>query len=110
VKGKVEHKLAGLITPEAIEYCRGDVAASHRLLNAMMGEFNKNPTDLHPDKAYSPASIAKSYLAEMRIKQPKMHLKTPHNTLGIAMQSYYGGRASAGSLRAGSQSFRRSRA
>jgi hypothetical protein len=93
VEGKVDHTPSGQISAQEIEYCRGDVAASHRLLNAMMREFNQNPTDLHPDKAYSPASIAKSYLAEMRIKKPKMHLKTPRKTLGIAMQSYYGGRA-----------------
>jgi hypothetical protein len=29
----------------------------------------------------------------MRIKQPKQHFKLPNKTLGIAMQSYYGGRA-----------------
>jgi hypothetical protein len=78
---------------EEIEYCRGDVAASHRLLNAMMEEFNRNPVDLHPDKAYSPASIAKAYLNEMRIKKPKQHFRAPNKVLGIAMQSYYGGRA-----------------
>jgi hypothetical protein len=93
VKGKINHKPSGRITPEEIEYCRGDVAASHRLLNAMMEEFNRNPVDLHPDKAYSPASIAKAYLKEMRIKKPKQHFRAPNKILGIAMQSYYGGRA-----------------
>ena len=78
---------------EELEYCRGDVAASHRLLNAMMEEFNRNPVDLRPDKAYSPASIAKAYLKEMRIKNPKQHFRAPNKMLGIAMQSYYGGRA-----------------
>jgi len=93
VKGKVEHKPSGRITADEIEYCRGDVVASHRLLNAMMSEFNQNPIDLKPDKAYSPASIAKAYLQEMGIKQPKQHFTVPAKTLGIAMQSYYGGRA-----------------
>jgi DNA polymerase type B, organellar and viral len=93
VRGKVEHKPTGQISSEEIEYCLGDVAASHRLLNAMMEEFNRNPVDLHPDKAYSPASIAKAYLNEMRIKRPKQQFRAPNKMLGIAMQSYYGGRA-----------------
>ena len=93
VRGKVNHKPTGQITPKELEYCRGDVAASHRLLNAMMEEFNRNPVDLRSDKAYSPASIAKAYLDEMRIKKPKQHFRAPNKMLGIAMQSYYGGRA-----------------
>jgi hypothetical protein len=93
VQGKVDHKPSGKINSKEIEYCRGDVAASHRLLNAMMEEFNRNPVDLQPEKAYSPASIAKAYLKEMGIKQPKAHFRAPHKALGIAMQSYYGGRA-----------------
>ena len=93
VEGKVDHKPSGQINSEEIEYCRGDVAASHRLLNATMEEFNRNPVDLHPEKAYSPASIAKAYLKEMGIKQPKSHFRVPNKALGIAMQSYYGGRA-----------------
>src|SRR5215469_81763 len=59
----------------------------------MMHEFDQHPIDLHPDKAYSPASIAKTYLAEMEIKQPKDHFRVPNRILGIAMQSYFGGRA-----------------
>ena len=93
VRGKVKHKPTGQITPKELEYCRGDVAASHRLLNAMMEEFNRNPVDLRSDKAYSPASIAKAYLDQMRIKKPKQHFRAPNKMLGIAMQSYYGGRA-----------------
>jgi hypothetical protein len=93
VAGKIEHKPSGGITANEIEYCRGDVAATNRLLNAMMAEFNLNPIALKPDKAYSPASIAKSYLEQMGIKQPKQHFKVPTKNLGIAMQSYYGGRA-----------------
>lgn len=93
VRGKVKHKPTGQIRSEELEYCRGDVAASQRLLNAAMREFNRNPVDLHPDKAYSPASIAKAYLDEMRIKKPKQHFRALNKMLGIAMQTYYGGRA-----------------
>jgi hypothetical protein len=93
VKGKSDHKPTGKMNSGEIEYCREDVAATHRVLNAMMAEFNRNPINLHSDKAYSPASIAKSYLKEMGIKQPKQKFKVSNKTLGIAMQSYYGGRA-----------------
>ena len=93
VKGKIEHKPTGRVTAKEIEYCRGDVGATARLLNAMKAEFDRNPIDAHPDKVYSPASIAKAYLDAMQIKKPKMHFKVPNKTLGIAMQAYYGGRA-----------------
>jgi hypothetical protein len=93
VKGKKDHKPSGKISSEEIEYCREDVAASHRVLNAMMDEFNRNQIDLRPDRSYSPASIAKSYLQAMGIKKPKQHFRVSNKTLGIAMQSYYGGRA-----------------
>jgi hypothetical protein len=93
VEGKLKHKPSGRITQKEIHYCRGDVAATARLLNAMKVEFNRNPINAHPDKVYSPASIAKAYLDAMQIKLPKTHFKVPHKTLGIAMQSYYGGRA-----------------
>lgn len=93
VAGKVDHKPSGKISKKEIDYCRGDVAASHRVLNAMMKEFNLNPVDLRPEKAYSPASIAKAYLNEMGIKRPHSHFKLSNKAFGIAMQSYYGGRA-----------------
>src|ERR1700722_10528984 len=44
-------------------------------------------------RLYSPASIAKAYLKEMGIKQPKQHFGVSNKAVGIAMQSYYGGRA-----------------
>ena len=93
VEGKLDHKPSGHISDEESEYCRGDVAATNRLLNAMIAEFNQHPIGLRPDKAFSPASIAKSYLEKIGIKEPKRHFKAPHKILGIAMQSYYGGRA-----------------
>jgi hypothetical protein len=93
VKGKIEHKPTGRVTPREIAYCRGDVGATARLLNAMKAEFDRNPIESHPDKVYSPASIAKAYLDAMQISLPKTQFEVPHKTLGIAMQSYYGGRA-----------------
>lgn len=93
VEGKIKHKASGRVTSKEIAYCRGDVGATARLLNAMKAEFDRNPIESHPDRVYSPASIAKAYLDAMQINLPKAHFKVPHKTLGIAMQSYYGGRA-----------------
>ncbi len=93
VEGKVKHKPSGQVTAKEITYCRGDVGATARLLNAMRSAFDGNPISSHPDNVYSPASIAKAYLDAMNIKLPKAHFKVPHKTLGIAMQTYYGGRA-----------------
>lgn len=94
VQGKLEdHSPSGQITPKEIEYCREDVAATNRLLNAMMAEFNQHPIALHPEKAYSPASVAKAYLKAMQVKHPRQHFKASNKILGIAMQSYFGGRA-----------------
>jgi hypothetical protein len=93
VEGKIKHKPSGRVTAKEIKYCRGDVGATARLLNAMKIEFDRNPIKSYPDKAYSPASIAKAYLDAMNINLPKSRFRVPHKTLGIAMQTYYGGRA-----------------
>jgi hypothetical protein len=93
VSGKLEHKPTGKITLQEINYCRQDVAATHGLLNAAMKEFDRHPIALNPDGAYSPASIAKAYLNAMNIRRPKSHFKVSGKAYGIAMQSYYGGRA-----------------
>jgi len=93
VQGKMKHKPTGRVTVKEIEYCREDVRATASLLNAMKKEFDQHPLDLRPDKAYSPASIAKAYLSIMEIGQPKAHFKVTDKELGISMQGYYGGRA-----------------
>jgi hypothetical protein len=93
VPGKMKHNPTGLVTREEIEYCRQDGRATVNLLNAMKREFDQHPFDLRPDKAYSPASIAKAYLNVMGIAVPKEKFNVPDRELGIAMQGYYGGRA-----------------
>ena len=77
VEGKIEHNPTGRVTPKEIAYCRGDVGATARLLNAMKIEFDRNPIGSHPDKVYSPASIAKAYLDVMQINLPKESLQSP---------------------------------
>jgi hypothetical protein len=93
VPGKLSHTPTGEVTAKEIKYCREDVAATGRLLNAAKGEFNCHPFDLWPDKAYSLASIAKAYLDDMNIGHPKKHFTVANKIHGIAMQAYYGGRA-----------------
>jgi hypothetical protein len=90
---KIEHEPTGKITLEEIEYARGDVRCTVDALNALKNEFDKHPIDLLPNNAYSPASVAKSYLDAMGIIKPREKFDIPEQITGIAMQSYYGGRS-----------------
>ncbi len=90
---KFDHEPTGTITPEEIEYARQDVRCTVDVLNALKKEFDEHPIDLKPYNAYSPASVAKSYLDTMGITRPALKFNFPEKTLGIAMQSYYGGRS-----------------
>jgi hypothetical protein len=65
--GKGETKQHGVITPEYIAYARRDVKATQSLLVKVRQEFDRHPVDLLPDRAYSPASLAKAYLRSMGI-------------------------------------------
>ena len=67
--------------------------ATVRLLNAAKNECDLHPIALRPDKMFSPASIAKSYLEELKISYPSTKVKNPDSAYGIAMQAYFGGRA-----------------
>ena len=94
VPGKLDHKPTGKVTLEEIEYCREDVAATLRLLNAQRKEYETYPTDLRPESALSPASIAKAFLDSMGIRKPMDKFrKLPDWVHGIAMESYHGGRS-----------------
>lgn len=83
----------GRVTVEEIDYNRNDVRKTAALLNAARADFDRHPIELHPDKAYSPASIAKAYLKAMGLREPRAKSRLRQEVLGIAMQSYYGGRA-----------------
>jgi hypothetical protein len=89
------HTPSGRVSSEEIDYNRQDVQATLGLLNVLRVEFDRHPIDLSPDKAYSPASIAKAYLAKMEITSPQKKFAVPPEILGIAMQAYFGGRAEA---------------
>ena len=94
VQGKLDPGAHGAISPEYIDYCRQDVAATASLYEALMAEFDLHPIDLEPERAYSPASLSKSYLSVMGIKpmlERQRHF--PREILGYAMAAFFGGRA-----------------
>ncbi len=66
----LDHEPTGQITPEEIEYARQDGRCTVDALNRLKEEFDKHPISLRPDNAYSPASVAKSYLEAMGISKP----------------------------------------
>jgi len=90
---KIDHEPTGKVTVEEIEYARQDGRCTVDALNALKQEFDKHPINLKPCNAYSPASVAKSYLDAMGITRPAEKFKVPLKYLGIAMQTYYGGRS-----------------
>ena len=90
---KIDHEPTGEVTVEEIEYARQDGRCTVDALNALKQEFDKHPISLKPCNAYSPASVAKSYLDAMGIIRPAEKFAVPLKYLGIAMQTYYGGRS-----------------
>ena len=91
---KMEHEPTGQMTGKEITYARQDVRATLGLLNAMKHEYELHPIALRPDRAYSPASIGKAYLRAMGIVEPMRKFRNISPKIhGIAMASYYGGRA-----------------
>jgi hypothetical protein len=93
VPGKMGHDPAGRITPKEIAYCRQDVRATVGLLTALRTEFDCHPIDLKPERAYSPATIAKAYLRKMGVVPPSQKFRLSPRIQGIAAQAYFGGRA-----------------
>src|SRR5262249_39829515 len=94
VPGKLEqHGPSGKAPPEEIDFGRQDVRATTGALNGLRQEFDRHPLGLHPDRAYSPASMAKAYLDAMGIVPPKVKFKVSNRVLGIAMQAYHGGQS-----------------
>jgi len=90
---KLDHNPTGKITPEEIEYARQDGRCTVDALNELKREFDEHPIGLKPHNAYSPASVAKGYLDQMGTIGPAEKFAVPNEILGIAMQSYYGGRS-----------------
>ena len=93
IPGKLDHKPSGRVNLDEVEYCRQDVRATVGLLNAAKQEFDLHPVAAGPDRMFSPASVAKAYLEELNISHPSDRAKDADSAYGIAMQSYFGGRA-----------------
>lgn len=94
VEGKVDSGGHGVITEHYVDYCRQDVSATQNLYTSLMSELRLHPTGLEPEKAFSPASLAKSYLTAMGIDPPLQRFPDfPPGALGYAMSSFFGGRA-----------------
>jgi hypothetical protein len=91
--GKLDHEPTGRVDLEEIEYCRQDLRATVGLLNAAKKEFDLHPIDPGPDRMFSPASLAKSYLEKLGIAYPSQKVRHADYPYGIFMQSYFGGRA-----------------
>lgn len=94
--GKQRVERHGEITEEYIDYNRRDVLASCELAVKLLEEYDRHPLTLQETKAYSPASIGKSYLRSMGItpilqRQPDF----PKQILGYAQSAFFGGRTSA---------------
>lgn len=91
--GKAAAAQHGLITPDYIAYARQDVRATLLLLERLRVEFDRHPIDLLPDRAQSPASIAKAYLRAMGIT-PLLEREpiVSRTVLGQTMSAYSGGR------------------
>lgn len=85
--------ISGPVSPEKIRYCRRDVTATVWCLNALRKEFDlHNDLSLHPDRAYSPVSLAKSYLRDMGVVYPLKKFDVSPSVLGSAMEGFYAGR------------------
>jgi hypothetical protein len=93
IPGKLDHKPSGFVDLDEIEYCRQDVRSTVGLLNITRREYNLHPIAPGPDRMFSPASAAKSYLEELHILHPSEKVKDADSAYGVFMQSYFGGRA-----------------
>jgi hypothetical protein len=94
--GKQKATGHGHVTGDYIDYNRRDVQATAELTVKLLEEYDRHPIGLQPTKAYSPASIGKSYLHAMGIepilqRQPDF----PKCYLGYAETAFFGGRTSA---------------
>ena len=94
--GKQTVKRHGIVSNKYIDYNRNDVQATSELAIKLLEEYGKHPIKLQATKAYSPASIGKSYLQAMGIppilqRQPDF----PREYLGYAQSAFFGGRTSA---------------
>src|SRR6266404_6567075 len=94
--GKQHVTRHGIVTYDYIDYNRRDVQATAELAVKLLAEYAKHPVNLQPTKAFSPASIGKSYLHGMGIT-PILERQSdfPAAYLGHSQTAFFGGRTSA---------------
>ncbi len=86
----------GEVTEDYIDYNRRDVLATAELAFKLLEEYDRHDLSLQVTKAYSPASIGKAYLREMRIESIlKRQPDFPKKYIGYAQSAFFGGRTSA---------------
>jgi hypothetical protein len=93
IPGKLDHKPSGRVDFAEIDYCRQDVRATVGLLKAVKQEFDLHPIAPGPDRMFSPASVAKSYLEEVHVSHPSEKVDDADAAYAVFMQGYFGGRA-----------------
>jgi hypothetical protein len=94
-EGKLEASEHGKVTEEYIDYNRRDVAASSKLAEKLLQEYDLHPILLPETKAFSAASIGKAYLRKMGISPILQRQKSLQPFIGYAQTAYFGGRTSA---------------
>src|SRR6266852_7095366 len=82
---KKKHTPTGDVMSEEIKYCLRDVKCTVEVLNVAKAEYDLHPINKRPDQLFSPASLAKAYLEELKIVHPRKKFKEPDYTFGIAM-------------------------
>jgi hypothetical protein len=69
------------------------VTATIWALNVLRKEFDlHSDLSLHPGRAYSPVSLAKSYLGDTGLAFPVKKFDVSPSVLGSAMEAFYAGR------------------
>jgi hypothetical protein len=91
---KSEADYDGPITPEYIEYCRGDVFATWRIFQDLRALYRKHGRTRSIDRIYSEASLGKAYLTDFGIKPfLEQNPDFDRRMIGPFMEALYGGRS-----------------
>jgi hypothetical protein len=94
LKVKWEDEHGGPLTPEYLDYCRRDVAATWALYQALREEYRRHGVSRPIWKIYSEASLGKAYRKDMGVPRfMQQHPDFPKDVIGHAMEAYYGGRS-----------------